>query len=334
MGSTTHKLCVAPMMDWTDRHCRYFHRQLSPSARLYTEMLTADAVIHGDRERLLGFDPAERPVALQLGGSEPEALAWAAAIGAEAGYDEINLNVGCPSARVREGRFGACLMKEAGLVRDCLIAMRDAVAVPVTLKTRIGVDELDSYEFLRGFIGAVSESGIDNVILHARKAWLTGLSPKDNREIPELDYARVYRIRDEFPALEIILNGGITTVEDARAHLEHVDGVMPARAAYRRPWLLAGLEEEFGAGNAPSSRYEVVSAMVEYAGRVIAGGGRLHQVARHMLGLYHGCTGARAWRRRLSRDMHRPDAGPGLLLAACPERDGHRQATPACASLA
>jgi tRNA-dihydrouridine synthase A len=311
------QISVAPMMDWTDRHCRFFHRLLAPGALLYTEMVTTGAVIHGDRDHLLGFDPAEHPVALQLGGSDPDELAQAAEIGAGFGYDEINLNVGCPSDRVQKGRFGACLMKEPELVRDCLAAMREAVDVPVTVKTRIGVDELDSEDFLHGFVATVAESGVDTFVLHARKAWLSGLSPKQNREIPPLAYERVHGIKQAFPGLTIVLNGGIVDVKTAVAELGQVDGVMLGRAAYQNPWILAELSTRLGLP-AAESRRAVVEAMAEYARRHIDHGGRLQQVARHMLGLFHGQPGARGWRQKLSQNMHLPDAGPELLLEAIP----------------
>ena len=316
--SAAENVSVAPMMDWTDRHCRFFHRLLAPSAWLYSEMVTTGAVIHGDREHLLGFDPRESPVALQLGGSEPEDLARAASIGANFGYDEINLNVGCPSDRVQKGRFGACLMLEAERVRDGLAAMREAVDVPVTVKTRIGVDEHDSEAFLHHFVETVAESGIDTVIVHARKAWLSGLSPKQNREVPPLDYARVKRLKSRFPQLRIVLNGGITTQSDALALLNDFDGVMLGRAAYQTPWLLAELQEALALGTAPRSREQVVEAMVEYVHAHIERGGRLQQVGRHMLGLFHGQPGARGWRQKLSQNMHREGADEALLLDAIP----------------
>jgi len=312
-------LSVAPMMDWTDRHCRFFHRQLNGQALLYTEMVTTGAVIHGDRDHLLGFDPAEHPVALQLGGSEPEELARAARIGAEYGYDEINLNVGCPSERVQKGSFGACLMKEPDLVRDCMIAMRETVDVPVTVKTRIGVDEYDSDVFLDDFIGTVAESGVDTFIIHARKAWLKGLSPKQNREIPPLAYDRVHRLRATFPRLRFILNGGLTAVEPALAELKQVDGIMLGRAAYQDPWILVELGRELGQ-HVARSRVEVIEVMADYAAAHIARGGRLQQVARHMLGLFHAQPGAKRWRQVLSQNMHRPEAGPELLFQALPQR--------------
>ncbi len=314
----SHPLAVAPMMDWTDRHCRYFHRLLNGNALLYTEMVTTGAVLHGKRDRLLGFDPAESPVALQLGGSDPDELAHAAIVGEQYGYDEINLNVGCPSDRVQKGRFGACLMKEPALVRDCLAAMKAAVGVPVTLKTRIGVDDQDSEQFLFDFIGIVAESGIGTVIIHARKAWLSGLSPKQNREVPPLAYDRVYRLRATFPDLDVVLNGGVVDVQAALDHLAGVDGVMLGRAAYQNPWILADIGVRLG-HRVPTSRREVVKLMAGYADQHIAGGGRLQQVARHMLGLFHGQPGARSWRQVLSQNMHLDGAGAELLLQACPE---------------
>ncbi|TVS10914.1 MAG: tRNA dihydrouridine(20/20a) synthase DusA [Wenzhouxiangella sp.] len=312
------RLSVAPMMDWTDRHCRFFHRQLNSGALLYTEMVTTGAVIHGDRDHLLGFDPAEHPVALQLGGSEPEELARTARIGAEYGYDEINLNVGCPSERVQKGSFGACLMKEPELVRDCMAAMREAVDVPVTVKTRIGVDEHDSVEFLHDFVGTVADSGVNTFIIHARKAWLKGLSPKQNREIPPLAYERVHGLRERFPYLRFILNGGLTDAEAVLAELDRVDGVMLGRAAYQNPWILVETGRALSLPVAVSRR-AVVEIMADYAAGHIARGGRLQQVARHMLGLFHGCPGAKRWRQMLSQNMHRPDVGPELLQQACPE---------------
>jgi len=303
------------MMDWTDRHCRYFHRLLAPRALLYTEMVTTGAVIHGDRDRLLGFDPAEHPVALQLGGSDPEELAQAARIGASYGYDEFNLNVGCPSDRVQKGRFGACLMKEPALVRDCLAAMRESVDRPVTVKTRIGVDEFEGEEFLLEFADTVVQSGIDTVIVHARKAWLSGLSPKENREVPPLVYERVYALKAHRPDLTVIINGGLTGAAVVHEQLALVDGVMLGRAAYQNPWILAQLSRDLG-WPAPVSREAVVEAMVDYAQRHIEGGGRLNHVARHMLGLFHGQPGARHWRRHLSQNMHLEGAGAELLFEA------------------
>jgi len=312
-----HKLCVAPMMDWTDRHCRFFHRLLAPSAFLYSEMVTTGAVVHGDRSRLLAFDPAEHPVALQLGGSEPGELAHAARIGESYGYDEINLNVGCPSDRVQRGRFGACLMKEPELVRDCLAAMIDAVAVPVTVKTRIGVDDHDGEDFFFDFFETVLESGVRTVIVHARKAWLEGLSPKQNREIPPLVHERVHALKQRFDAVEVVINGGMGDRRAIHSQLRRVDGVMLGRAAYQDPWILAEASRSLGLA-AAESRAAVVEAMVDYAGAHMAAGGRLNQVARHMLGLFHGQPGARRWRRMLSQNMHLSDAGPELLREAMP----------------
>jgi len=308
------------MMDWTDRHCRFFHRLLNRQALLYTEMVTTGAVIHGDRQHLLGFDPAESPVALQLGGSEPGDLAQAARIGADYGYDEINLNVGCPSDRVQKGRFGACLMREPSRVRDCVAAMADAVDIPVTVKTRIGVDECDSEEFLHDFVDTILPAGVGALIVHARKAWLSGLSPKQNREVPPLIYDRVYRLKTRYPGRTIVINGGVVEIEAAMEHLEIVDGVMLGRAAYQNPWILVELGSRLGHAVA-GSRREVVASMSEYAEAHLSAGGRLSHVARHMLGLFHGQPGARAWRQRLSQNMHKPGAEPSLLLDACPETD-------------
>jgi len=313
------RVSVAPMMDVTDRHCRYFLRQISPRVRLYTEMITAQAVLRGDQERLLGFDPAEHPVAIQLGGHDPVQLAAAARIAADRGYDEINLNVGCPSDRVRDGRFGACLMRDADLVARCVGAMAGAVAVPVTVKTRIGVDEHDSYEFLAAFVERVARAGCGTFIVHARKAILQGLSPRENREVPPLDPQRVHRLKREFPALTIITNGGIRSIEGIAEQLTAVDGVMLGRKAAEDPFFLAEVDARFLAGpdGAPvADRGDVVRRMCEYAARQARHGVRLHQVTRHMLGLYHGQRGARAWRRFLSERAGSPDATARLLLAS------------------
>lgn len=318
MKSVTDKrwrLCVAPMMDHTDRHCRYFHRLLAPSARLYTEMLTADAVVRGDPARLLAFSREEHPVALQLGGSDPELLAEAARRGEAAGYDEINLNVGCPSDRVQQGRFGACLMLEPSLVRDCVRTMRESVSIPVTVKTRIGVDERDDYEFLASFVRTVREGGCRVFLIHARKAWLSGLSPKENREIPPLHYERVRRLKRDFGDLVIVTNGGITNSGRALELMAQSDGVMLGRAAYHNPWLLTELEAALG-GSPPASREQVVHAMVPYIRTHLAAGGRLAQVTRHMLGLFQGLPGARRWRRHLSERAHRAEADENVLLDA------------------
>ncbi|MCC7488978.1 MAG: tRNA dihydrouridine(20/20a) synthase DusA [Gammaproteobacteria bacterium] len=311
------QVSVAPMMDVTDRHCRYFLRQISPHVRLYTEMITAQAVLHGDRERLLGFDPAEHPLALQLGGHDPLQLAAAARIAAARGYDEINLNVGCPSDRVRDGRFGACLMLEAEQVARCVGAMAEAVAVPVTVKTRIGVDDHDSYEFLAAFVDRVARAGCGTFIVHARKAILQGLSPRENREVPPLQPERVHRLKREFPALRIIINGGIDSIERIDAELALLDGVMLGRKVAGDPCFLAAVEARFLAGTdeRPAlDRGHVVRRMSEYAQRQADSGVRLHHVTRHMLGLYHGQPGARGWRRFLCEQAGRPGARPQLLL--------------------
>ena len=319
---------VAPMMDWTDRHCRVFHRLLAPRALLYTEMVTAPAVIHGDRERLLGFDPVEHPVALQLGGSEPDDLAQAARIGAELGYDEINLNVGCPSDRVQSGRFGACLMREPELVRDCVAAMREAVAsfdIPVTVKCRIGVDDQDEYAGLAAFVETVQQSGCAHFIVHARKAWLQGLSPKENREVPPLNYARVYRLKAEHPRLSVVINGGVSSVADVRTHLEHVDGVMLGRTAYHEPYRLAEIEHALHGTPLPD-RDEVLARLRPYVEAHLARGDRLQHITRHILGLYQGLPGARAFRRVLSEQAHHADAGWSVVeQAIAARRNGARE---------
>ncbi len=310
MQRHTHALCVAPMMDWTDRHCRYFHRLLAPHARLYTEMIHAHAVIRGDRARLLGFDASEHPVALQLGGSEPALLAQAAAIGEQHGYDEVNLNVGCPSERVQSGSFGACLMREPALVADCVAAMRAAVRVPVTVKCRIGVDDQDEYEALEQFIATVSAAGCDTFVVHARKAWLKGLSPKENREIPPLVYERVHRLKREHPRLAIAINGGIVDVAGALAQFDHVDGVMVGRAAYHDPYVLAQMDAAlFAPGRVLPTRREVLDRLAPYAHALRARGERLHHLTRHLVGLFQGEYGARAWRRVLSTEASQHDAG-------------------------
>lgn len=313
-----NKIFIAPMMDWTDRHCRFFLRLLSPSARLYTEMVTAAALAHGDAEKLLQFDAAEHPVALQLGGSDPAMMADAAAMGARAGYDEININVGCPSDRVQSGAFGACLMSRPQLVADCVRAMQSVVDVPVTIKTRIGIDDFDSYEFLRDFVRVNAEAGCETFVVHARKAILAGLSPKENRSVPSLDHERVYKLKQEFSGLSIILNGGITSIDECRGHVEHVDGVMIGREAYQSPWFLTELEQAFGtAGDyvAPD-RCEVVRRMTPYIEREIAAGAELKHITRHLLGLFAGQQGARSWRRYLSENAHRPGAGIEVIHAA------------------
>ena len=306
------------MMDGTDRHCRYFHRLISKHARLYSEMITADAAIHGDREYLLGFDESEHPVALQLGGSDPAKLSEAARIGEDIGYDEINLNVGCPSDRVQSGAFGACLMKEPALVSECVSAMRAAVQVPVTVKCRIGVDDQDPEESLFGFVETIAASGCEIFIVHARKAWLEGLSPKENRTVPPLDYDLVARLKRERPDLLIILNGGIETVRDAQIHLGDFDGVMLGRAAYGQPYILSGVDGDIFSDNAPArTRDEIVDAMSAYLKRQFEIGVRPHSITRHMIGLYHGERGARGWRRFLTENARRGD--PAILDRASSE---------------
>ena len=303
------------MLDWTDRHCRFFHRLLTQKTLLYSEMVTTGAILHGDRERLLGFSPIEKPLVLQIGGSDPSDLAASARIGQDFGYDEINLNVGCPSDRVQKGRFGACLMLEPETVAEGVRAMRESVAIPVTVKTRLGVDEQDSYEALAAFIGRVAEAGCDTFIIHARKAWLKGLSPKENREVPPLRYDMAARLKVDFPHLTFILNGGIETLDDALGHLGPFDGVMVGRAAYHDPYLLAAVDRRvFGVDLEPLTREAVVEAMLPYIEAHVAAGQRLHGVTRHMLGLFHGQHGGRIWRRRLGEAAIRPDAGAKEIL--------------------
>jgi tRNA-dihydrouridine synthase A len=312
-----HRFCVAPMMEWTDRHCRYFLRLLSRHALLYTEMVTSAALMHGNRERLIGFDECEQPLALQLGGSDPRELAQCARIGEQWGYREINLNVGCPSPRVSAGRFGACLMAEPQLVADCVAAMSAAVQLPVTVKCRIGIDDRDSYPELGEFVGRVSEAGAGCVIVHARKAWLKGLSPKQNREVPPLDYPTVYRLKRDFPALEIVINGGILALPECSQHLLHVDGVMIGRAAYHDPYLLAGIDSAlFDDHHAIPSRHDVLESFLPYVERELAAGRRLHPLSRHVLGLFQGCHGGRRFRRHIAENACREGAGIEVLRAA------------------
>jgi tRNA-dihydrouridine synthase A len=312
------KLSVAPMMDWTDRHDRYFLRLISRRVLLYSEMVTTGALIHGPRERLLAFDPAEHPVALQVGGSEPEELARAAVFGQQAGYDEINLNVGCPSDRVQSGRFGACLMAEPQTVAAGVAAMIAEVDLPVTVKCRIGIDDMEDYPDLKAFVETVAAAGCRSFTVHARKAWLQGLSPKENRDIPPLSYETVYRLKRELPELEVCINGGIKTLEEAEAHLaEGVDGVMIGRAAYQTPYILAEADRRFfGAETAPPSRRQVVEALVPYIEARMAEGTPLKSITRHILGLYNGLPGAKLWRRILSEEAHREGAGPEVVLRA------------------
>ena len=317
MVALNRRFSVAPMMDWTDRHCRFFHRLMTRRALLYTEMLTAGAVIHGDRARLLGFDPAEHPVALQLGGCDPHELAEAAKIGADLGYDEINLNVGCPSDRVQNGRFGACLMAEPARVADGVAAMKAAVNVPVTVKCRLGIDDQDIEESLDRFVDQVIAAGTDLLIVHARKAWLQGLSPRENRDVPPLDYDRVYRLKARLGNFPVVINGGIRTLDEAEAHLKHVDGVMLGRAAYENPSILLDTDPRFfGAGAPCASAHDVVEALMPYVERALMNGARLHDITRHLLGLFRGVPGARTFRRHLATEAVKPGAGMAVLRDA------------------
>ena len=306
------------MMDWTDRHCRFFLRLLAPSARLYTEMVTAAALTHGDAERLLQFDVVEHPVALQLGGSDPKMMADAAKLGAQAGYDEININVGCPSGRVQSGQFGACLMSSPDVVASCFKEMSSVSDVPVTVKTRIGIDDQISYEFLREFVAILHTAGCDTFIVHARVAILQGLSPRENRSVPPLHYDRVYELKREFPYLTIVLNGGIASTEQVLSHLETVDGVMNGRQAYHQPYFLTELETALFSNEdwRPPSRHEVIELMIPYIERQMSAGTELKNMTRHLLGLYAGQPGARAWRRHLSEHTHLPGAGIEVLQKA------------------
>jgi tRNA-dihydrouridine synthase A len=308
---------VAPMMDWTDRHCRAFHRLLSRRARLYTEMLTTGAIIHGDRQRLLGFDASEHPVALQLGGSNPRDLAESARIGEGFGYDEINMNVGCPSDRVKGGNFGACLMAEPKLVAESVAAMKRAVKIPVTVKCRIGIDDQDPEVALDVLSQAVVSAGADVLIVHARKAWLNGLSPKENRDIPPLDYDRVYRLKVALPDVPVIINGGIATIAAAKQHLDHVDGAMLGRAAYQEPWRLLGVDPELFGEPAPhATMHDAIEALMPYIERELAAGTRLHSITRHLVGVFHGVPGARAFRRYLAEVCTKPGADTASLRDA------------------
>ena len=311
----TSPLSVAPMMDWTDTHCRVFHRLLAPHARLYTEMVHANAVLHGDRAKLLALDPVEHPVALQLGGSEPALLAQAARIGQAHGFDEINLNVGCPSDRVQAGRFGACLMREPQLVADSVAAMRAACTVPVTVKCRLGVDDDEHYDVFAAFIDRVADAGCEVFVVHARNAWLKGLSPKENREVPPLRYDWAYRLKQERPRLQVIVNGGIATQAAAHAHLAHVDGAMLGRAAYHTPYLLHQIDMDWF-GGAVRSRAALLQDFRPHVERWLAQGIALKHVTRHILGLFHGERGGRAFRQVLSEGAHRPGADWSLIEAA------------------
>jgi tRNA-dihydrouridine synthase A len=305
------------MMEWTDRHCRVFMRRISRHARLYTEMVTSAAIVHGDRDRLLGFDACEHPVALQLGGSDPQELAESARIGEQYGYDEINLNCGCPSDRVQSGRFGACLMGEPALVARCVAAMRAAVGIPVTVKCRIGIDDRDSYEELHDFVQQIRDAGTQVLVVHARKAILQGLSPKENRDIPPLVYPTVYRLKEDFPDLPIVINGGIATLEQCKEHLSRVEGVMLGRAAYHEPWLMAAVDAAlFGDDHPVPTRHEVLDGFMPYVEQQLAAGVRLNAVSRHILGLFHGRPGGRLFRRYIAENAYKRDAGCEVLREA------------------
>jgi tRNA-dihydrouridine synthase A len=309
--------CVAPMLDWTNTHCRFFHRLISQHALLYTEMVTTGALIHGNHHRFLNFNSSEKPLAFQLGGSNPKELAICAKMIEDYGYDEVNLNIGCPSDRVQNGRFGACLMAEPDLVAECVAAMSQVVAIPVTIKSRIGIDESDSYEELLHFIDTIANAGCKTFIVHARKAWLSGLSPKQNREIPPLRYDLVYQLKKDFPQLEIIINGGITSLDQAEEILTNVDGVMMGREAYQNPYILSEVDKRFyGDDRSPSSRHDIVQLLIPYIHAQIKAEGRLNSVSRHILGLFHGEPGARNWRRYISENVSRPDANENVILEA------------------
>ncbi|NRF26363.1 tRNA dihydrouridine(20/20a) synthase DusA [Vibrio coralliilyticus] len=313
----SNRFSIAPMLDWTDRHCRYFHRLLTSETLLYTEMVTTGAIIHGKGD-FLAYNQEEHPVALQLGGSNPQDLATCAKLAQERGYDEINLNVGCPSDRVQNGRFGACLMAEPQLVAECVAAMRDVVDVPVTVKTRIGIDDQDSYEFLTDFVSIVSvKGGCDQFTIHARKAWLSGLSPKENREIPPLDYLRAYQLKKDFAHLNIAINGGVKTLDDTKEHLTHLDGVMVGREAYQNPYILAEVDQQiFGLDKPVKKRTQVVEEMYPYIESQLEKGAYLGHITRHMLGLFQNMPGARQWRRYISENAHKPGSGIEVVETA------------------
>ena len=312
-----HLVSVAPMMDYTDRHFRYFLRQISRRVLLYTEMITCAAIVHGDRQKLLDYSPAEHPLALQLGGDDPQQLAVCAEIGQDWGYDEINLNVGCPSDRVQSGHFGACLMAQPRLVAECVAAMQARVKIPVTVKHRIGIDHRDRYEDLAEFVHTVAAGGCQRFTVHARKAWLQGLSPKENRTVPPLQYETVYRLKQDFPQLIIEINGGITTLEQTQSHLKRVDAVMIGRAAYEDPYLFATVDQDiYGETYPPVSRLEIVQKMLPYIDQWLSQGGRLHNVTRHLLTLFKGQPGTKGWKRHLSEQVPLPQAGVHTLLEA------------------
>ena len=317
------RFCVAPMLDWTDRHCRFFLRLISQHAVLYTEMLTTGAILHGDTERFLAMNAEEHPVALQLGGSNPGDLAAACKLAEKYAYAEINLNCGCPSDRVQSGMFGAVMMKNAAITADCVAAMRDAVDLPVTVKHRIGVDDYDSYDFLCQFVGTLSEAGCNTFVVHARKAWLKGLSPKQNREVPELNYDRVYQLKRDFPDAEIIINGGITTLEQSIEHLNHLDGVMMGREAYTNPYILATVDQDiYGANHPVKSREKIAEQFLDYIDNEMSKGTKLHAMTRHILGLFHGMPGARLFRRHISENAYKPTATIDVLTTALKATSG------------
>jgi len=311
------RFCVAPMLDLTDRHARYFLRLISHHAWLYTEMVTTGALLHGDHHRHLAYNQAEHPLALQLGGSDPSDMARCARMAEDYGYDEVNINVGCPSDRVRNGQFGACLMASPELVAECVDAMRASASIPVTIKARIGIDDQDEYETLQNFVQVNKDAGCEIFIIHARKAWLKGLSPKENREVPPLNYERVYQLKKDFPELEIIINGGLADLDTAQQQLDFVDGVMLGRAAYHQPWLLSEVDQRFYNDAHPvPSRRDVVEQMLPYIQQELQDGGQLKYITRHMLGLFHGMPGARHWRRLLSEQAWKEGAGIEVIRAA------------------
>ncbi|MCK5872157.1 MAG: tRNA dihydrouridine(20/20a) synthase DusA [Methylococcales bacterium] len=317
MSAMNHLFSVAPMLDWTDRHCRYFYRLMSKKALLYTEMVTTGALIHANQHRFLHFNPEENPLALQLGGSDPQELALCARMAQDYGYDEVNLNVGCPSDRVQNGQFGACLMAKPALVAECINAMTQAVAIPVTVKSRIGIDDQDSYQALSDFIEIIADAGCQTFIIHARKAWLQGLSPKQNRNIPPLRYEVVYQLKQDYPRLNFILNGGITDLDQIKQHLLQTDGVMLGREVYNRPFLLAEIDSKiYGVSQSSKTRQQIIEELLPYIDRQLSHGIRLHSITRHILGLFHSQKGARNWRRYLSEQAVKKNADKTVLLEA------------------
>lgn len=316
-SDVTHRFSIAPMMDWSDRHCRYLWRLISKHARLYTEMVTTGALLHGDQERFLRFHPDEHPLAIQLGGSDAKDLAMCASIAQQWGYDEVNLNCGCPSDRVQNGMIGACLMAHPTLVADAYEAMQSAVDIEVTIKHRIGIDDMDSYQGMVDFVGPIAQRGCKTFIVHARKAWLQGLSPKENREVPPLEYPFVYRLKQDFPSLNVVINGGVRTLDCTEQHLQHVDGVMIGREAYSNPYMLADIDQRLFGSNLPApSRLAVAEQYLEYCRIQLAQGTRLHHMSRHILGLFQGERGARQFRRHISENAHKPEAGIEVLVDA------------------